>query len=90
MGVCLPVSGYHREYVPVGTYVGRTRADGGISNTEFLSQRSQRLDNTDNCRLAGKVQGRLHGMHIPAHARKPQEVALDLAVLQPVVDRNLC
>ena len=72
-----------------GTDVDGTRADGRVTDVETLAQAGQRLDKADEGRLAGKVQRRLQRVDVAAQTGNPQQVAVDVAVLEPVVDGNL-
>lgn len=66
-----------------------TRTDSCAPNAKLLPEHRQGPDEADNGRLGREVDGRLDVVHVFPQARHPEEVALDVPVLQQVVDGDL-
>lgn len=71
------------------THINGTRANGCVPDTHSLLESGKGFDKADNGSLASKVKRSLQGVDITSQASHPQQVTLNIPVLQPVVNSNL-
>lgn len=63
--------------------------DSGVADAELFLKHRQGPDEADDSRLGREVKWGLDVVRVAPQARHPEEISLDVSVLQPVVDCDL-
>lgn len=75
--------------IVVITHVHCAWTDSGVADTKLFLQHRQGSDEADDSRLGREVDWGLEVVHIAPEARHPEEISLDVPILQPIVDCDL-